>query len=446
MVIVPVLIATLLGGAAVLARQRIAVGRLRARLDEHEALVARMKREAGEDALTGLPNQRAFAAACMVEFSRAERSGEPVSIAAVSLDHFKLVNEIHGRDQGDDVLRTAAETLRHAVRPHDIVARISGVEFALLLPGTGSPEAFAIAERGRESIGRVSVGGDRLSSSAGVATHPGPDTTPERLHALADRALSTAKLAGRARTFVHELDRPPVSPIEELLAPGAIQSVFQPIVDMPGGELFGYEALSRFPGLDEPVCDVFARAHRDGLGVALELAAISAALRAGPPPDHAQLTLNLSFAALASERVWVTLPDDLHGIIIELTEHEMIDDEAALLDAVARLRQRGAKIAIDDAGVGYGGLALLLTVHPDFIKLDRTIVNGVSGDRARGALIQALTRFAQETGTRICVEGIEVVSDLNYLADLGVDLAQGYLMARPAPPWIGVDRGLAQAA
>jgi EAL domain-containing protein (putative c-di-GMP-specific phosphodiesterase class I) len=117
----------------------------------------------------------------------------------------------------------------------------------------------------------------------------------------------------------------------------------------------------------------------------------------------------------------------------------MIDDEDALLDAVERLRARGALIAIDDAGVGYGGLALLLTVRPDFIKLDRSIVHGVSGDRTRGALIQAMARFAQETGTRICVEGVELDTDLVYLMGLGVDLAQGYLMARPAPPWPGVD-------
>jgi diguanylate cyclase (GGDEF)-like protein len=416
------------------------------RLREQRRLVDRMARQAGEDPLTGLANERAFVAACTAEFSRAERSGELVSIAALGLDHFKAINEAHGRSHGDEILRSVAEALRAAVRPHDTVARVGGVEFALLLPGAGSPEAFAVAERARESIARVVGGPDGLSSSAGVATHPGVDTSPQRLRGLADRALLAAKVAGRGRTFVHESDLIASSPIEELLAPGAIQCVFQPIVDMPGGELWGYEALSRFPGVDEPVCDVFARAHRSGLGVALELAAITAALRVGPPPKHAALTLNLSFAALCSEHVWTTLPDDLTGIIIEITEHEMIDDEDALMTAVTRLRERGAKIAIDDAGVGYGGLALLLTVHPDFIKLDRSIVHGVAGDRARGALIQAMTRFAQETGTRICVEGVEVATDLTYLIGLGVDLAQGYLMARPAPPWIGVNGALVPGA
>jgi diguanylate cyclase (GGDEF)-like protein len=427
-------IAALLGAATMVVLAR--------RLRVQALVVDRLARQVGEDPLTGLANERTFVAACAAEFSRAERSGEPVSITALGLDHFKAINEAHGRAFGDELLCAVAETLRQAVRPHDTVARIGGVEFALLLPGAGSPEAFAVAERGRESIGRLTVGCERLSSSAGVATHPGIDTTPEQLQGLADRALSAAKAAGRGRTFVHESDLIGASPIEGLLAPGAIQCVFQPIVDMPGGELWGYEALSRFPGLDEPVCDVFARAHRIGMGVALELAAITAALRVGPPPEHAALTLNLSFAALCSDGVWDTLPGDLDNIIIEITEHEMIDDDDALMEAVTRLRARGAKIAIDDAGVGYGGLALLLTVHPDFIKLDRSIVHGVAGDRARGALIQAMTRFAQETGTRICVEGVEVATDLTYLIGLGVDLAQGYLMARPAPPWIGVNGGV----
>ena len=256
---------------------------LRRRIATQAAQIARMQRRAAEDPLTGLPNSRAFLAACAAEFSRAERSGEPVSVAALSLDHFRTINDGHGHPYGDDVLRAVAQTLRHAVRPHDTVARVGGVEFALLLPGAGSPEAFAVAERGRESIGRITAGDSGLSSSAGVATHPGGDATPEELHLLAERALTAAKAAGRGRTFVHEVDLAPASPIEELLSPGAIQSVFQPIVDT-NGELFGYEALSRFPGVEEPVCDVFARAHRHGLGVALERAAISAALRAGPSP------------------------------------------------------------------------------------------------------------------------------------------------------------------
>jgi diguanylate cyclase (GGDEF)-like protein len=432
-----VLVAVAAAAAIFVLRRRIAV---------QAAQIERMQRRASEDPLTGLANSRAFVAACTAEFSRAARSGESVSIAALALDRFKAVNEDHGRPYGDDLLKAVAQTLRQAVRPHDTVARVGGVEFALLLPGAGSPEAYAVAERGRESIARIMAGTGALSSSAGVATHPGGETSPEELHQHAERALTAAKVAGRGRTCVHEIDLVPTSPIEELLAPGAIQSVFQPIVEMAGGRLFGFEALSRFPGIDEPVCDVFARAHRHGLGVALELAAASAALRAGPPPARAALALNLSFAALSSDQLWDVLPTDMTNLIIEITEHEMIDDEAALLDAVTRLRSRNAKIAIDDAGVGYGGLALLLTVRPDFIKLDRSIVHGVAGDRARGALIQAMTRFAQETGTQICVEGVEEETDLAYLMGLGVDLAQGYLMARPAPPWPGLDYVVDDAA
>jgi GGDEF domain-containing protein len=135
------------------------------------------------------------------------RSGEAVSIAALALDHFRTINDTHGHPYGDDVLRAVAQTLRNAVRPHDTVARLGGVKFALLLPGAGSPEAFAVAERGRESIARITAGDTGLSSSAASprtraghesrgATQPGrarTDAGQETTRAHVRRELSASR-------------------------------------------------------------------------------------------------------------------------------------------------------------------------------------------------------------------------------------------------------------
>jgi diguanylate cyclase (GGDEF)-like protein len=163
-------------------------------------LVERLERQAAEDPLTGLANQRAFQRACEAEFSRAQREGGPVSIIALDLDHFKEINDLHGHPYGDDVLRGVADALRASVRPHDTVARLGGEEFAILLPGADADAAYEVAERVRTAIRQVPVEGRRLSSSGGVASDSSPGMRPAQLLQRADRALYDAKRRGRGQT------------------------------------------------------------------------------------------------------------------------------------------------------------------------------------------------------------------------------------------------------
>jgi EAL domain-containing protein (putative c-di-GMP-specific phosphodiesterase class I) len=121
--------------------------------------------------------------------------------------------------------------------------------------------------------------------------------------------------------------------------------------------------------------------------------------------------------------------------VIEITEHEFLGDDAALEYAVTRLRERGARIALDDAGAGYAGLHQLLRLRPDVVKLDRSLVGGVSGDPHRSALIAALVSFATDVGMSVCAEGIEREDDYAALVSLGVESGQGWLIARPATDW-----------
>jgi diguanylate cyclase (GGDEF)-like protein len=402
-------------------------------------LVERLERQAAEDPLTGLANQRSFHVACEHELSRTARDGRPIAIVALDLDHFKWINDAHGHPYGDEVLRRTARALVHAVRPHDTVARLGGEEFALLLPDTDADGARAAAERARAAVAAVVVPGRGLTASAGVAGHAGPHASLERLLAHADRALYRAKAAGRDRTVVHDQATAggrPEPPLAALLEPGAIVPAFQPIVVLASGELIGWEALARFPDReDRSAADVFAEAHRLGLGARLEVAAIRAALSVPGRPPGAKLGLNISLTTLNTDEAWLALPTDLSSVVIEITEHEFLGDDDALELAVARLRERGARIALDDAGAGYAGLHQLLRLRPDVVKLDRSLVTGVSADAHRSALIAALVCFAGDVGMSVCAEGIEEIADYEALESLGVESGQGYLIARPETGW-----------
>ena len=127
------------------------------------------------------------------------------------------------------------------------------------------------------------------------------------------------------------------------------------------------------------------------------------------------------------------LPDDLTGIVIELTEHELFGAEGELEAELAALRARGARVALDDAGAGYAGLQQIIRIAPDILKLDRALVHGAHADSSRQALLEALIGFASSTGAAICAEGVEDLDDVRTLVALDVTYAQGYGLARPAP-------------
>jgi EAL domain-containing protein (putative c-di-GMP-specific phosphodiesterase class I) len=229
--------------------------------------------------------------------------------------------------------------------------------------------------------------------------------------------------------------------IASLIAPRPrLRSVFQPIVALATGHVAGYEALSRFPTLDERApASVFAQGRQCGMAAELESEAIRAALRAGSRrPKGTWLALNLSPPALGSAAVADALPEDLQDIVIEITEQELVTDDEAFEAAIFGLRERGARIAIDDAGSAYAGLQHIVRLQPDIIKLERALVAGVRSRPDKAALIDCFVGFAQRTGALVCAEGIESLDDLAVLADLDVSYGQGFALARPSPPWTTV--------
>jgi EAL domain-containing protein (putative c-di-GMP-specific phosphodiesterase class I) len=217
----------------------------------------------------------------------------------------------------------------------------------------------------------------------------------------------------------------------------AIVPVFQPIVDLRSGAVAGYEALARFPGDRDarPPNIWFAQAHRCGLGAQLEARAVEAAVARRLEAPAGYLAVNLSPAALRADELRLQLPDDLSSILVEITEHELVADGARLRATLDDLRARGARVAVDDAGAGYAGLRQLMLLRPDLIKLDRALIEDVSVDEAKQALVECFVRFAERTDAAVCAEGIESLDDLLALARLGVSYGQGYAIARPGLDW-----------
>lgn len=400
---------------------------------QRETLREQVKR----DGLTGLLNHRA----CHERLREELANGGPVAVVLIDLDHFKVINDALGHAEGDRVLAAAAGRLRSVVRGADAVGRLGGEEFVLILPGADAATAEDCAERARAALGELTVRGRPLAASAGVAAAPADGKEATELLANGDAALYRAKRSGRGRTvrYMRGVVRPEARQrheIAKVLAHENLHCVFQPIVELATGRPAGYEALARFDTEHQRGPDEwFAQAHRVGLGQQLEALALRVALEVPDRPEGTFVTLNVSPRALLSAPVRDVLPDDLTGIVIELTEHQLFGAEGELEAEIAALRERGARIALDDAGAGYAGLQQIIRVAPDILKLDRALVHGAHADSSRQALLEALIGFASTTGAAICAEGVEDLEDLRALVALDVTYAQGYGLARPGAPW-----------
>ena len=408
---------------------------------------SRLQSLALKDPLTGLLNHRSFHERLQREL--AEAGDASVALVVLDLDHFKGINDTYGHPYGDEVLRMASRCLRDAVRQGDMVARVGGEEFGLILPGADAELGRVVAERARAGLAGLDVEGGRLTCSAGVAAFPVHAHDGATLFSVADGALYWAKNSGRNQTRVFDPAHvQAVAPDEQraeieavLRDPDMLRPVYQPWVELATGRLAGYEALTRFAGERAPD-EWFARAHRCGLGERLEALAIQRALATPGRPEGTFLSINLSPSVLTSPAVQEVLPESLSLIVIEVTEQEAIVDLPRVERALEGFRRRGARIALDDAGVGYAGLQELMRLRPDIIKLDRSLICDLPDDPAKVALAESLVRFAQRTGASVCGEGIEALDELVVLADLDMTYGQGYALARPGPAWPQADEAM----
>src|SRR3954447_2483744 len=429
-----------------------------------------LRHRAFHDPLTQLPNRALLLDRIDHALARERRT---IALLFVDLDDFKVVNDTLGHAAGDALLTAVAARLRGCLRSADTAARLGGDEFALLLEEVVDPsEGERVAARVLDTMRRpFSLHGEpvHVNVSVGLVVAGAGSMSVDELLRRADFAMYAAKRNGKSRMeqfdatadaeLVEEFERTaPVNDeaervtwfaraeeqraeIELVLEEAAtrISHVFQPVVDLRTGLVAGYEALSRFAGSRRPPNAWFAQAHRCGLGIELEMIAARAQLEAPGRPAGSRLSINLSPSAMLSAEAEQLLAGDLSHLILEVTEDEVMAEGGALEERLMELRRRGARLAVDDIGAGYAGLKQVMRLQPDVLKLDRSLVAGVASDPAKGAMVDALVRYSRRIDADVCAEGVETLEDLQALADLDVTYGQGYVLARPAAPWAGVD-------
>src|SRR5262249_21293284 len=311
----------------------------------------------------------------------------------------------------------------------------------LMHDASAIPEAAAMAATQALPVGAhlgvpVKLGDGRLFGTfCCFSRRPDETLTPRDLELVRAVAELTAYQIDRDLEAGRERERK-TARVKRVLEEDGISAVYQPIFRLGDRRIVGLECLSRFATVPHRPPDAwFSEAIEVGLGVELELAAIRKGLEALPvlPPD-VYLAVNVSPAMIASGALEEALAGTpVERIVLEMTEHEVVPDYQVLSEALAPLRARGLRLAIDDVGAGYASLRHILSLRPDVVKLDVSLTRHIDSDQTRRALAAALIAFPLPTGSPTAAEGVETEDELQALLRLGVYKAQGFHLARPMP-------------
>jgi diguanylate cyclase (GGDEF)-like protein len=443
--------------SAALARERLAVEKLR---DAH----AQLEFLAYHDGVTQLPNRAFFEHHLRVALARARRSEESVVVGAIDLDKFKLVNDTLGHSAGDDFLRAVATRLHACLREGDVVARVGGDEFLLLLSG-GPPagDSSQIADHVDQIARRIGSSLDTsleigefelwISASIGFAVFPRDAVDPEALVKLADARMYRGK---RERgplilpeAFPSEGELAKASRLRASAAAGGWALHYQPIVELILGRTIGAEALVRW---DDPARGL--RPPGEFLPLVAELGLEPAMTewvvgevgrtcaewhRSGVVDDLTMITLNMSPRQLWHPR----LEDGLGAIVehlgrpnllvLEVTESALAMDPSRARDLLMSLRARGVRIALDDFGTGYSSLARMREMPIDILKIDRAFIQDIHNDDVSRQIVRSVMRLANGLEMVPIAEGVETDRQLEVLVEEGCSLAQGFLFGPPVP-------------
>jgi EAL domain-containing protein (putative c-di-GMP-specific phosphodiesterase class I)/CheY-like chemotaxis protein len=338
------------------------------------------------------------------------------------------------------------------------LARTAAPDVALVdvrMPGGGGAVAARGIRRGSPPTRVVAVSADANPNAvlamldAGATGYVGKEQPVEQILRAVHRAMDgkasiavsslasmTERLVERGSERTTRERRVSADRIAQVIEGPALDMVFQPIVELFGGRVAGLEALARFRGTPRHRSPEvwFAEAASVGLLAELELAAMELALtELDRIPEGTFLSVNLSPQTMCSEELPRLLGDRADRVVLEMTEGSPLRDHEQVVAHLRPLRDRGARLAIDDVGAGYAGLARVVLLSPDFIKLDRTVVAGVATDLFRRSLIQRLLSFSDDVGIGVIAEGIETQEDLEELRMLSVPLGQGFHLGRPGP-------------
>ncbi|MDO9094186.1 MAG: EAL domain-containing protein [Rubrivivax sp.] len=433
------------------------------------------------DSLTGLPNRVLFRDRLSQAMARARRSGEPMALMFLDLDHFKVINDSLGHAVGDQLLRQVAEALKHCLRMSDSVARVGGGdtftvsrlggdEFTVIAEHLGSAEDAALIARrildALEAPIQLMEHELHVSGSIGISMYPtermDQDTDLDGLVRHTDMAMYRAKAMGRG-TYAFFSDELSAEVAARLMLENQLRRAlerqeftlfYQPKANVHTGEVTGVEALIRWraPGRGLVPPDRFIRVLEDS-GLILPVGAwairtacaeIAAWDRAGMPP--LTLAVNLSARQFRQPYLARFIEDALaesgihpQRLELELTESLLMEDNVATNSVLAALAQMGVRVAMDDFGTGHSSLSYLKRFDIDTLKIDRSFVSALPDDPEDTAIATAIVAMGHSLHMKVVAEGVETAEQAECLRQMGCDEIQGYLLSRPLPPDAIVD-------
>jgi len=426
-------------------------------ITKHKALRDQLHYQAHHDPLTELPNRKQFFKRCQDAIDAYEAHGTPYTVLFLDLDRFKNVNDSLGHQVGDALLQTIARRIEERLRRSDFVGRLGGDEFGFVLESTGAPEDIEqVARRISDAIEEpFHLEGQtiRIDVSIGIVIGEARHHTPEDLLREADMAMYRAKsqsdgwtffdpnLGKHIRTqFFLEADLHRAIQEDELCV------FYQPLVDMTTGALAGFESLVRWQHPEQGLLTpghFIEVAERTGLVADLDRWMIEATCRQA----HAWQAVTdcaLIFHVNCSRRTFIDGPLVEHidrvlaetglppaQLALEITERMVVENTNAVAREMDVFRERGVRLCIDDFGVKYSSLSVLHQLPVDVIKVDRKFVQQIDGSEANPGFVRAIADLAHGMGLSLVAEGIETPRQLKGTRDLGYQLGQGFLMARP---------------
>ncbi len=430
--------------------------------DITERTLAEMQlREAAQhDALTGLPNRALLFEYCDYLLAQATRAEADSAVLFIDLDRFKAINDLYGHEIGDKVLQEVARRLQACTRREDIVSRLGGDEFIIVLPRIQTGEdPETVAQHILEAIVQpIRVGSLELalSSSIGISLFRKHASDLDGLIRCADLAMYSAKQSGRNtfRMFTPGHDERASDRlqleihIKHQLESDAMVLFYQPIVDVKSGHLIGAEALIRMHAEDGkllnpdqfiPVAESAGLIGKLGHWTSAEACRQNQAWRkAGLPPFS--MAINVS-AIEFRQRSFIS---HLAGVLeqtgmdpgclqIELTESAVMDNVPEAIAILEKLRAMGVKIALDDFGTGYSSFSNLRKLPLDKLKIDQSFISHIDSDEFNQSISEAIIGLGRSMNLKIVGEGIESDLAMDYLRDHGCDQAQGFLFSAPLP-------------
>ena len=430
-----------------------------AALSRAERTEVELRYLADHDSLTGLLDRRRFRAELDQYVSFSSRYGGQGAVMVIDIDGLKGVNDAHGHHAGDNLLRQIAGILRERVRTTDIVARLSGDEFAVLMPQTDTAGALQLGEDLRTQVAetaRATTEHNGVTISVGITMFGGGrSAAPEAVLVGADQAMYRAKEGGRNQiALFRDPDEPQrtrerpqttTARIREALTHDGLSLYSQPIRSLASGGIERYELLLRMTGENGellPAATFIEAAERSGIVQELDRWVVARALellaqreREGEPVS---LHVNLSGASLADISVLEFIERridegdaDPSRCTFEITDTARVNDYETAAGFADRLTEFGCQVAIDDYGAGFGPFHYLKHVPFDLIKIDGAFVRDMPRSDADQLTVQAIVQIARGLGKTTIAEFVQDDLTAQMLKEYGVDMAQGYHLGRP---------------